>query len=240
VSDLKVLETQPLPALAQHVLQLNNLTLNIFAQISPFTFPYETQADAARVKVEYTQNGRRMIEDFTATISYFISHLQTLSGMPLPSISWTPSVCSFRAPSEEMPGKIRMFQIALFSRFDNPVWNVSYTRLAATVTREKLRQQQAIFARWQQIRQTQQEIDDIIWKTYENRSSAYDRMFDNYSQALRGVDTYVDPINQRNIELPTGYDNAWTNGNEYVFSDNPSFDPNVGSTGNWQKMGRRP
>jgi len=240
VSDLKVVETQPLPALAQYALQLNNMTLNIFAQISPFTFPFETRADAARVKVEYTQNGRRMTEDFTSTVTYFISQLPSMSGMSLPSISWTPTVCSFRAPAEEMQSKIRLFQIAFYSRFDNPVWNVSYTRLAATVTREKLRQQQAIFARWQQIRQTQQEIDDIIWQTYENRSRSYDRMFDNYSQALRGVDTYVDPVNKWNIELPTGYENAWTNGNEYVFSDSPSFDPNVISTGNWHKMDRKP
>jgi hypothetical protein len=239
VSDLKILETQSLPPLAQYILQLNHMMLDIFAQISPFTFAYESRADAARIKVEYTQNGRRMMEDFTSSITYFISYLPTTSGMSLPSISWTPTVCSFRAPAEEMPGKIKMFQIAFYSRFDNPVWNVSYTRLAATVTREKLRQQQAIFARWQQIRQTQQEIDDIIWKTYENRSRSYDRMFDNYSQALRGVDTYVDPVNNWKIELPTGYDNAWTNGNEYVFSDNPNFNPNAGSILDWQKMDRK-
>ena len=55
-------------------------------------------------------------------------------------------------------------------------------------------------------------------------------------QALRGVDRYVDPINNWNVDLPTGYDNAWTNGTDYVFSDSPSFNPNTLSTGNWQRM----
>jgi hypothetical protein len=239
VSDMKVVETQPLPGVAQQALAINNLTLNIFGQISPFTFPYETRADAGRVKVEYTQNGRRMVEDFTATITYFITNMPTMSGMYAQSVSWTPSVCSFRAPAEEMPGKIRLFQISLYSRFNNPVWSVSYTRLCAIVTREKLRQQQAIFARYQQIHKTLEETNDIIWQTYQNRSAAQDRMFDSYSQAYRGVDTYVDPVNNWNVELPTGYENAWTNGTDYMFSDSPSFNPNVGSTGNWQQMTRK-
>ena len=64
-------------------------------------------------------------------------------------------------------------------------------------------------------------------------------MFDNYSQAYRGVDTYVDPVNNWNIELPTGYDNAWTNGSDYVFSDSPSYNPNVSATGNWTQMTRK-
>jgi len=239
-SDMKVIETQPLPGAAQQALAINNLILNLFGQISPFTFPYETRTDAGRVKVEYTLNGRRMVEDFTAVITYFIATGPTITpGVYAQSVSWTPSITSFRAPAEEMPAKIRQLQISLTSRFDNPVWAVSYTRLCAIVTREQLRQQQAIFARYQQIRKTLEECNDIIWQTYQNRSAAQDRMFDNYTQALRGVDTYVDPINNWNVNLPTGYDKAWTNGTDYVFSDSPSFDPNVISTGNWQLMTRK-
>jgi hypothetical protein len=239
VSDMKVLETAPLPGVAQQALAVNNLTLNIYGQISPFTTPFETRADAARVKVEYTQGGRKITEDFTATITYLITNLGTMSGMVVQTVAWTPSVYSFRVPSEELPAKIREFQIAILSRFNNPVWQVSFTRLCAIVTREKLRQQQAIFARYQQIHKTLEECNDIIWQTYQNRSAAQDRMFDSYSQALRGVDTYVDPISNRSIELPTGYDNAWTNGTDYVFSDNANFNPNVVSTGNWQQLTRK-
>jgi hypothetical protein len=239
-SDMKVIETQLLPGAAQQALAINNLTLNLFGQISPFTFPFETRADAGRVKLEYTLNGRRMVEDFTAVINYFIATMPTITpGAYAQSVTWTPSVYSFRAPAEQMPVKIRQLQISLFSRYNNPVWAVSYTRLCAIVTREQLRQQQAIFARYQQIHKTLEECNDIIWQTYQNRSAAQDRMFDHYSQALRGVDRYVDPINNWNIDIPTGYDNVWTNGMDYVFSDSPSFNPNVISTGNWQKMIRK-
>jgi hypothetical protein len=238
VSDLKVLETQPLPALAQYNLRVSNMLTTLFGQISPFTFAYENRVDSGHVKVEYTQNGRRIVEDFTANIGYFITNMPVM-GMPLQQVNWWANVSSFRAPAEEMPAKVWMFQIAVYSRFDNPVFNVSYTRLAALVTREQLRQQQAIFARFQQIHKTLEETNDIIWQTYQNRSESYDRMFDNYSQANRGVDTYVDPVNNWNIELPTGYDNAWTNGSDYVFSDSPSYNPNISSTGNWTQMTRK-
>jgi len=239
VSDLKVLETQPLPAAAKQALAENTLTLNLYHQISPSATPYELRADAGRVKVEYAQGGRRIVEDFTATITYFITNALTMSGMYTQNVSWNPSVTSFRAPADEMPAKVRLFQISIYSRFNNPVWNVSYTRLCAIVTREKLRQQQAIFARYQQIHKTLEECNDIIWQTYQNRSAAEDRMFDGYIQGLRGVETYVDPVNNRNIDLPTGYDNAWTNGTDYVFSDNANFNPNLSSSQNWQQMTRK-
>ena len=239
-SNMKVIETQPLPGVAQQALAINNLTLNLFGQISPFTFPYETRADAGRVKLEYTLNGRRMVEDFTAVINYFITTQATITpGVYAQGVSWTPSVYSFRAPAEEMPARIRQLQISLYSRFANPVWSVSYTRLCAVVTREQLRQQQAIFARYQQIHKTLEECNDIIWQTYESRSAAQDRMFESYSQALRGVDSYVDPVTNRSVDLPTGYDNAWTNGTDYVFSESANFNPNVISTGNWQRLTRK-
>jgi hypothetical protein len=235
VGDLKVLETQQLPAVAQRLLAVGQLTLNLFAQMAPVT-QSEMRADAGRIKVEYTSNGRRFIEDFAVGITYSITASPTLSGMTVPSILWSPTVVSFRSPAEEMPSRIRQFQIALTSRYDNPVWTVACTRLCALVTREQIRQQQAIFARYQQIHQTLEECNDIIWQTFQNKSAAEDRMFQGYSEALRGVDTYRDPVNNVNVELPTGYANAWTNGTDYVFSDSPSFNPSAMLSGSWQRM----
>jgi hypothetical protein len=235
VSGLKILETQQLPAVAQHLLAVCQLTLNLYSQISPAK-PSELRADAGRVKVEYTYNGRRFIEDFAVGVTYSIAATGTMSGLTVPGIQWSATVQSFRSPAEEMPARIRQFQISMTSRSDNPVWTVAYTRLCALVTREKLRQQQAIFARYQQIHQTLEECNDIIWQTFRNKSAAEDRMYQSYSEALRGVDTYVDPVNNVNVELPTGYANAWTNGTDYVFSDSANFNPNTLSTGNWQRM----
>ncbi len=240
VSGLKFLGSQPLPEVARNALAMSNMTMQIYGSISPFTFPYELRADAGSVGIEYVLNGRRVTEEFVATVNYNISILPTMSGMNAQSVGWTPVVLSIRAPAEEMAAKTRLFQISLISCRPNPVWNVSYTRLCAIVTRDKLRRQQEIFARYQQIRKTLQECDDIIMQTYENRSASQDRMFDKYTQVNRGVETYIDPVNNLNVNIPTGYDNVWTNGLDYVFTDSPSFNPNSIAAGNWQQMTRKP
>jgi hypothetical protein len=239
-SGLKAVETQALPGLAQYILGLGNMQLNIFHQISPPNAQLETRADAARVKVEYTWNGRRMVEDFTCSITYVIAYTPTMYGT-VSLVNWVAQVESFRAPAEEMASKIRLFQTMIFSRVDNPVWNVNSIQLAAVVTREQLRHQQAIFARMRQIRETQGEISDMIWDTYQNKSKAQDRMFESYTQAFRGVETYVDPVNSRNVELPSGFGNVWTNGSDYILSDSPGYNPNSAGAGGgvWTQMNRK-
>jgi hypothetical protein len=91
----------------------------------------------------------------------------------------------------------------------------------------------------QRVRQSQLEVSDMIARSYEERSATYDRIFDNYSRAVRSVDAYADPISGRQVELPNGYKTAWTDGDTYVLSDNPNFDPNIGSTQSWERMKRQ-
>jgi hypothetical protein len=238
-AEVRVLDSQNLPELAQYALQINQYFMNLFGQISPFQFPFQLRSDAAHVKFEYTENGKKYVEDYTAVIDYFISTTSSLYGT-VQSVNWNPSVSSFRAPAEDFDRDATAYKIVVASRQDNPRWGVELTRLVATITREQLRQQQAIFQRMQQIHKTLTEIDDMIYEGYQRRSAAQDRMFDNYIQGLRGVDTYMDPVNNWKVDVPVGYENAWTNGSDYVFSDSPNFDPNAGSNQNWHKMKREP
>ena len=53
-----------------------------------------------------------------------------------------------------------------------------------------------------------------------------------------GVESYTDPAKSYPVELPSGYRNAWVSqSGEYVLSNEDGFDPNVGSTIGWQRMG---
>jgi len=239
VSDLKIVETQPLPEMAQSALALSQLSYHLYNQILPLSFVPDERADAVRVKVEYSHGGRKMVEDFTTVIIYSFTNVPTLYGAYVQTVSWRPAVFSFRAPAEEMAEKVRLFQISLYSRFENPVFNVTYIRLCAVITRENIQHQQAILARYQQIRQTLSETNDMVWQSYQNRSAGRDRMFENYTQAYRGMESYYDPVNRWNVSLPAGYENAWTNGTDYVFSDTPNFNPGAVLSGSWQRMERK-
>jgi hypothetical protein len=238
MSGLTVLETQNLADLAERTRQVAEYQMKVLGQISPFQFRYQIRADAAHVKFQYQQNGRPVIEDATATITYFSTYLSSMSGQ-VENSAWVPTVFSFRAPAAEMSAELRLFKVLADSRQDNPTWHLNCTRLSATVAREQIRQDNAIFARMQQIHQTQEQTSDLIVKSYRERSAAYDRIFDNYDQTIRGVETYSDPSSNSRVELPYGYEGAWTNGTDYVMSVDPGYDPNVGSTQRWQRLARQ-
>ena len=80
----------------------------------------------------------------------------------------------------------------------------------------------------------------MMRQSYEQRQATQDRINQNWSQYLRGVDEYRDPVAGRAVELPSGYRNAWVNGNgEYLVTESVNFNPNVELNGNWQKMERK-
>ncbi len=239
ISGLKVVESGPLPDLAKRNQEIAAYHLNVFNQISPFTFRYDLGSDAGHLRVRYRHQGREVVEELIASITYQTVYMPSMYGQ-VQAVTWIPLVKSFQAPAEEMEGKAPLFKVVVDSYQENPAWAVAGTKLAATVTRDQLRQQQAVFDRMQQIRRSQSEVSDMIHEGYRRRSAAMDRVFDKYSESIRGVDTYRDPVNDRYVEVPNGMKNAWTNGNEYVFSDQADFNPNIGSNPSWQQMERRP
>jgi len=237
-SSLTIKHSELLQDLAKQTNELTQYQMNIFSRISPFTFPFELQADAAHIQVEYAMDGVRIVEDLTVSISYMIAYFPNIYGGSIGATTWIPTVTSFKAPKKAMNDHVKVFKIIADSRKDNPKWMEDYVKLSATITRDQLCQQRAIFNRMKQISRSQSEMGDMIMDSYQKRNAAYDRIYDNYSEAIRGVDTYRDPINNWEVELPTGYGRAWTNGSEYIFSDDANYNPNIGSTQDWQQMQR--
>lgn len=76
----------------------------------------------------------------------------------------------------------------------------------------------------------------MLYESWRKRSDAYDRIFDNYSRSLRGVDVYDDPVSSRQVELPNGYRHAWSNGSDYLLSDDAGFNPNAESPQRWVEI----
>ena len=64
-----------------------------------------------------------------------------------------------------------------------------------------------------------------------------DRAAQQFSQAIRGMETYVNPTTGANVELTGGYDNAWVNNRgEYLVSDSPGFNAAVALRENWTQL----
>jgi hypothetical protein len=70
-----------------------------------------------------------------------------------------------------------------------------------------------------------------------NAQRVSDIGFHAFSQNLRDVQTYRDPLTGRTFELSNQYGHAWLNGaNQYVMSDDPNFNPNSALPGSWNEL----
>ena len=57
---------------------------------------------------------------------------------------------------------------------------------------------------------------------------------------MRGVASYMDPEDKTTVELTDGFDVVWAkNGNEFLLSTNPSFNPNITfAEQSWNQLSR--
>lgn len=74
----------------------------------------------------------------------------------------------------------------------------------------------------------------------DERNASQDRKNFAVRENLGGVQTFVNPhANNKPVELPTTNKYYWADRQgRYVGTDDPSADPNVGSTGDWRRMDR--
>jgi hypothetical protein len=78
-------------------------------------------------------------------------------------------------------------------------------------------------------------------QAWEQQQASHDRISRRFSEYIRGVDTYQNPVTNQPVQLPGGYGRAWTNAlGEYIVSDSASYNPNIGSSTNWQALQRVP
>ncbi|GAB6904541.1 exported hypothetical protein [Desulfosarcina cetonica] len=77
-------------------------------------------------------------------------------------------------------------------------------------------------------------FDEALTRSWNTRQQAEDRASREFSEYIRGTENYNDPVSGHSVELPGGYDHAWTNPlGEYVLSNEAGFDPNQHSSAGW-------
>jgi hypothetical protein len=74
----------------------------------------------------------------------------------------------------------------------------------------------------------------------DDRNQSVDRRAFQVRENLGGVQTYVNPFGTSTpVQLPTTYKYYWSdNQGNYLGSDDPSANPNTGSTAEWKRMPR--
>lgn len=190
------------------------------------------------VRIEYTENGVEMEEHIYGGFAALTS---TMDGMT----NWWLSQCyGFKAPKGELEKSLPMFQTMVNSLETDPLWYSAYKRTSDQLIAQGW-QQIAANARAAQSRiksntaSSTNEVGDIIMNGWKSRQATEDKMHDNYTNYIRGVDNYSDPTSGNTYKLPTGYNNAYTNNlGDYIISNDPSFNPHSLS-GNWTELNKQ-
>ena len=143
-------------------------------------------------------------------------------------------VMSYRAPKGKLDANDRLFKLIASTIRPEPDWQKMSNGVIATLYQKKqqeLAKQAAIIAQFQQ--HVAQTINGVV----ANSEAGANHAVYGESQIIRGVQTFRDPSTGATFELSNQYDHAWLNGsNEYVMSDDPSFNPNGSLSGNWTSL----
>jgi hypothetical protein len=199
-----------------------------------------TGSDGGRVRIRYRLVDRDVEEDFFGVVEVSQQMMPTMMGMA-ENIFWMADyLFSFRAQAGQIDGLSDVFMAIVRSYRLNPQWYARYMQVSQYMIQNQIQQIHNIGQLSQIISQTSDTISDMMMDSFNQRQQTLDRLSGQFSQAIRGVDEYYDASIQQPVELPGGYDHAWSNGSdEYILTNDANFDPNLGSTVNWNAMERR-
>lgn len=199
-----------------------------------------SSADGASVRIEYTTGNVIKEEELYAVVESFSFPIQSMFGTQTNTMWTVDYIFSFKSDKGKLDEQKRLFQTVVSSFRLNPQWFSKYNQVVEYLIQQQIRQIHSIGELSRIISRTHNEISDMMMETYNNRQQVYDRLSENFSQYIRGVDEYYDPVEQRRVELPSGYNEGWVNGlGEYILSDNLNYNPNVGSNQSWHRMDKK-
>jgi hypothetical protein len=226
---LRIVEREPLPELAQQM-----------QSVAPGAPTGITSAEGARMRLRYSDGGRDVEEDLFGVVEVARTGMPMMMGM-MEHIFWMADyLFSFRAQAGQLDGLRDQFNAILRSFRLNPQWYARYLQVSQFMIQNQIQQIRQVGQLSRIISRTSDQISDMVMDSYYQRQETMDRIAEQFSQAIRGVDEYHDPFDGRRVELPGGYDHAWSNPlGEYIVTNDANFDPNTVSTMDWSRMERR-
>lgn len=196
----------------------------------------QVDAEAGKVRLTYTQGGKEMEEEFYAAVSQVI--------IPMPASPpyyieywYVDHVFSFRAPRGGLEPRSRTFQTMIYSFQVDPRWFAKVANTREALVARMMRGIRIAGEVGSTVAAASSSLREDQMRDWERRQAARDRVAQAQSDGIRGVERFHDPHAGKEVELPAGYGRAWANPlGEYVVSDSPSYNPNVGSNLHWEEM----
>jgi hypothetical protein len=200
--------------------------------------------DAVESRLAYNSRAGKVEEWLLAT--------STITSMPITNVmggttqmihTFVENVLGFSTPADELDKNRRLFAVIIASFRVNPVWekavrdvmmSVNKARVAGQLSqiRSIRHQTSQLFSDWNA------SIDrrDAEWK---QRMASQDRLFRNFTEAIRGTQTFNDPNDpSKSWEMTNEYEYVWkTPLDEFILTNDINYNPNVELNSNdWEQM----
>ena len=236
----QVVATEPQPQVAQ----ASQASLQAYMQqAAAYGLQMDLRADAARIRINYTMNGRQIDEWISATVQYNKQQVMSASAAVQGGMGYTSSYTltataqiGTRAPAGQLDALTPLFTTMIASYRPNVAYVNAVSQVMAGMGTTQVQGAADRSRIWSQ---ANRDISDIIRQGYDRQQQSQGRIAESWSQTTRGVETFVDPSTNERVELAGGYTQVWSNGNgEYVLSNSPNFVPNRVLEGNWREMQR--
>jgi len=180
-----------------------------------------------------------MEEEYYAAVSQFVTHLpgSAYSGGYFIDYWYIDYAFSFRDEKGKLDSRSKIFQTMIYSLKVNPRWFAKVVNVKELLAQRYIRGIKAVGQMGQMIAQAGSQMREDQQRAWEQRQQVNDRIVQNFSDHIRGVERYNDPRAGKEVELPAGYGNAWANDlGEYIVSESPSYNPNIESNQHWEQL----
>jgi hypothetical protein len=199
-----------------------------------------SEATGAKLRISYIKDGITSEEEFYAVVESISFPVQSMYGTFYNTIWYIDYIFSFKAESGKLESNTKIFQTITSSFKLNPQWFAKYSNVIEYMAQQKITQIKSIGEFSRMLSRMSDQVSDEKMQQFESRGKVYDEVSQKFSDNTLGIDRYFDPYEGKEVELPSGYNQAWSNNNgEYIMSDNPNFNPNVGSNLNWEPLKKK-
>ncbi len=190
------------------------------------------RVDAARARLAYNDDKGQPVEEWIAA-AMVVRAIPT--GGRGAAYDWHAVMTMFyRAPKGKLDANDRLFKLMASTIRPEPEWQKVSNQFIATLYQKK---QAELAKQSTMIIEFQNHVAQTINGVVANSQAGANHAVYGESQIIRGVQTFRDPSTGATFELSNQFDHAWLNGaNEYVMSDDPSFNPNSSLNGNWTQL----
>ena len=191
------------------------------------------------MRIQYRERGNPMEEELYAAVSQFVTNLPGSAFTPPYFINYwyIDYVFSFRAEKNRLDSQAKVFQTMVYSLKVNPRWFTKVANVREMMAQNAIRGIKAVGRIGDMVARAGSDMRGDQLRDWERRQQANDRIIQNFSDNIRGVERFNDPFAGKEVELPSGYGRAFSNNlGEYIVTDSPSYNPNIGSNLHWEEL----